>query len=173
MTPEAREKLQRAGSTALACLLVALAAFSAGRFSAPLEVEERVRFIETERSQRSRSEEKDRRQQKVVYVDRVITKEGEVREKIVEKLVMVDASKVDEKASTERQAEALNEKKTTLQPDWRIAAQVGASLKEPALPIAGPLVIGVQAERRIAGGFSGGLWVNTSGAAGVVLSVEF
>ena len=50
---------------------------------------------------------------------------------------------------------------------------VGASLREPLLPVAGPLVLGASLERRIVGGLSAGAWLNTVGAAGASLSVEW
>ena len=50
---------------------------------------------------------------------------------------------------------------------------VGASLREPLVPIAGPLVLGASVERRIVGGLSAGAWLNTVGAAGASVSLEF
>jgi hypothetical protein len=65
------------------------------------------------------------------------------------------------------------EKIVTLRPDWRVSLTAGASLVTPAVPITGPLVIGASVEHRIVGPFSAGLWLNTVGAGGVVLSGEF
>lgn len=60
------------------------------------------------------------------------------------------------------------------QANWRVGVQAGASLREPSLVIAGPLVIGASVEARIAKTpMSVGLWANTVGAGGVSLSVEF
>jgi hypothetical protein len=58
-------------------------------------------------------------------------------------------------------------------PDWRVAVLAGASLKEPLLPIAGPLVLGLEVDRRIIGPFWLGAWVSTSGAAGLAVSGVF
>jgi hypothetical protein len=62
---------------------------------------------------------------------------------------------------------------TTLRPDWRVALHVGASLRDPFLKFAGPLVLGAEVDRRIIGGLSVGLWINTYGAAGLGFAFEF
>lgn len=167
--------------TAIAVLLVTVGAFSAGRFTAPLQVQTRdvehvvYRDRVVERTVTVAAEAKT--EQRVVYVDRVITKEGEIREHVVERtatkddtVTQVDAAKVEV-----REVEKVVEHTTTvtLRPDWRVAVLAGASLKPPALPLAGPLVLGVEADRRIVGGLSAGLWVSTSGAAGAAVSFEF
>ena len=73
----------------------------------------------------------------------------------------------------EVERERVVEKTVTLRPDWRVGALVGASWNAPLVPIAGPLVLGVQVDRRIVGGLSAGLWVNTVGAAGASVNLEF
>ena len=65
------------------------------------------------------------------------------------------------------------EKIVTLQPRWRVGVLAGASWNPPLLPIAGPLVLGLEADVRIYGGLSAGLWANTGGAAGVAVALEF
>lgn len=64
-------------------------------------------------------------------------------------------------------------KTTPVLPQWRIGGQVGASWQKPWVPIAGPLVFGIQGERRIIGPVWGGAWFSTYGAAGVSVSGEF
>jgi hypothetical protein len=43
----------------------------------------------------------------------------------------------------------------------------------PLLQFAGPLVLGVHADRRIVGGLWAGLWIQTGGSFGASLSFEF
>jgi hypothetical protein len=57
--------------------------------------------------------------------------------------------------------------------DWRVAVLVGASIREPLLPIAGPLVFGAEIDRRIIGPFWAGAWLNTGGSAGLSVAAEF
>ncbi len=163
------------GSLTAVGLLVA--AFSAGRFTAPVQVETRdvERVVYQDRIVEKIVTVKAKAETRVVYRDRVITKDGTVTEHEVEHT----DTKEDTKENTETVAardvktETVKESKTTLRPDWRVSTQVGASLNAPLIPIAGPLVIGAQVERRIIGGVSAGLWLNTYGAAGASLSVEF
>lgn len=162
-------------------VLALVGAFSAGRFSAPLRVETRdvehvvYRDKVVEKVVTVATEAKT--ETKVVYVDRITTKEGEVREHIVERRVAKDdtAVKVDDSRVEVREVEKVVEHVTTvtLRPDWRVAVSAGASLRAPLLPIAGPLVLGAEVDRRLVGGLSAGLWVSSSGAAGVAVSFEF
>ncbi len=64
-------------------------------------------------------------------------------------------------------------KTTTLRPDWRLGVMAGGSLTAPALPLAGPLAVGVLVERRIIGPVSLGVWGLSSGQAGAAVTVEF
>jgi hypothetical protein len=165
-----------------ACVLVAIVgAFSAGRFSAPLKVEtrevEKVVFKDRIVEKVVTVEVKAKAETKTVYVDRVITKEGTVTERIVERTVTKEDTKktgnTDTDTTTDRTTERTTEKVVTLRPNWRVGALVGASLKDPLLPIAGPLVLGLEVDYRLIGGLSVGLWANTYGAAGVALAFEF
>jgi hypothetical protein len=90
----------------------------------------------------------------IKYVDRTNTVE-----KIVEKQVLVNNS-----------------------PDWTVSAKIGTSPTElkPSLvvPYFDPLILGVEVQRRIAGPFKGGVWVNTTSklntlSGGVSASMEF
>ncbi len=161
----------------IALVVIIAASFSAGRFTAPArvdvrEVEEVVwkdRVVEKVVTRKAKAEER------VVYVDRVVSPTGEVREKrttrtLTDARELVDSGKTSESAgSTEKSASSTS----TLRPDWRVGVLVGASLREPLVPIAGPLVLGASVERRILGPFSVGAWVNTVGAAGASVSGEF
>lgn len=147
-------------------LLVALvAAFSAGRFSAPLQVEERVEYRTELRTVTVQAKARER----VVYREKVTLPDGTTTEKTSSRELL----KVDTTAKADSTSTGLTAKTTTLRPDWRIGVLAGATWKEPALTIAGPLVLGVQVERRIIGGVSVGAWGSTQGAAGASVSVEF
>lgn len=83
-------------------------------------------------------------------------------------------TRVTEKTSTDRQGGTSTDRQvTTAQPDWRIGVLVGGTLTPPALPLTGPLAVGLQVERRIIGPVSMGIWGLSSGQAGVSLSVTF
>lgn len=158
-------------------LAVGAGAFAAGRFAAPMKVEtrevERVVF-------------KDRVVEKVVTVtlaaktkivwrDRVVAPDGTTTTREVEKTdTREDTTRTDDRVATsegttEREAVTI----TTNRPGWRVGALVGLSLREPLLPIAGPLILGLSAERRLIGGLWAGLWIQTGGSAGLSLSLEF
>lgn len=182
MTPEQRTHLQRAG-IAVAAVLLLVVGFSAGRFSAPLQVQEReveklvyrdltvedltrgMTFTRQVEVTRWRNVTTTTTDAGTVVVDRTIEREG----------AQESSSSTEARRTTEERAgtqERERERTTTLQPDWRIGVQVGAALK-PAMVITGPLVIGASVERRILGGVSAGLWANTVGAGGASISVEF
>lgn len=167
--------------TALGALILLAGAFSAGRFTAPLKTEtkevERVvykdKLVEVVKTVEVKAKEKTR----IVYRDRVVTPDGTVTEREVEK--------TDTKSGTETRndgerfethdGEGTRElvSTVTLRPNWRVGLLAGASLTQPLVTIAGPLVLGVSVEYRIVGGLSAGLWINTVGAAGLSLSLEF
>lgn len=94
------------------------------------------------------------KQIEIRYVDRVVEKQVDVV-KEVEKEVL----KIVEKPL----------------PDWRVSAIVGVST--PDILQNGlsdrSLVLGVDAQRRIAGPLSGGIWGMSNGAVGLSLSLEF
>lgn len=156
-----------AGSVALLVLLAL--SFSAGRYTAPEKVVEKIAW--KERAEEKASKKKTKAVDRVVFVDRVVTPEGEVREKKTIR-TLTDSREIADVVKTSESTGAI-EKSTTLRPDWRVGVLVGASLREPLVPIAGPLVLGATVERRIIGGVSAGAWVNTVGAAGASVSVEF
>lgn len=160
-----------AGSIALLVLLGL--SFSAGRYTAPEKVREVEKLVWKDRAEEKGSTKKAKAVDRIVYVDRVITKDGEVREKRMTK-TLTDAREVAEVARVTESSGAFEKSTTTtLRPDWRVGVLAGASLREPLVPIAGPLVLGVSVERRIVGGLSAGAWANTVGAAGASLSLEF
>lgn len=62
-------------------------------------------------------------------------------------------------------------------PDWQIGVLVGGQAPSPLIPIAGPLVLGLEAKRRVftIGGLSvyGGVWAHTGFSAGGSLTAAF
>lgn len=157
-----------AGITALVVLLGL--AFAAGRFTAPEQVREVEKLVWKDRIIEKVVTKKAKAVDRVVYVDRTVLPSGEVREKTSTRTI-TDARETNDVAKT---TESTGEKITTpARPDWRVGALVGASLREPLLPIAGPLVLGAHVERRIAGPFTMGLWFTTGGAAGLSATGEF
>lgn len=172
---------RRIVATALAAVLIAVVGFSAGRYSAPLEVEERVEY---------RTEWKEKRVEVVKWrtaraVDTRTTTTPVLLPVPDGGVVLATATTTETRereTATARLDTAIDlsgnttgstSRKVTQQADWRLGVQVGASLRDPLLPIAGPLVLGASVERRIAGGISAGAWLNTSGAAGASISLEF
>lgn len=165
---------------ALLALGLVVAAFSAGRFSAPEQVRERIEYrslaVEDitagfkwgKASTRTRTVKRDVvttiTDAGTTIVDKTIEREGEGA---------TENAEATEKIARTESTEKIAEKITTLRPDWRIGVQIGASLRAPALHITGPLVLGASVERRIVGGVSLGLWANTVGAGGASVSVEF
>lgn len=161
----------------LAIAALVVAAYSAGKFSGPEQTSERVSVVTAFRDRviEKRVEVESARRDRVVYRERVIHVDGSRVERETEREIAASERKTEAvKAQETVRVERVEiEKRIELRPDWRVSVQAGASLQAPAVPIAGPLVLGAQVDRRIVGGVSAGVWINTSGAAGVAVSVEF
>lgn len=165
-----------------ACVLLALVgAFSAGRFSAPLQVQTidtvKVAFQDREVVREKIVEVKAKAETRIVYRDVVRAPDGTTTTHEVEKTdTKTDTTKTDEGVKvSDRVAtgESTHQQTVTLRPSWRVGLQVGASWPKPLVPIAGPLVLGLQVDYRIIGGLTAGVWINTFGAAGLALAFEF
>jgi hypothetical protein len=158
---------------ALVALVVAGAAgftgFAAGRLNALEQVEEHalVLTVTREKTVERWRKAKDR----IVYVERTTSPDGTTVEKRSERETERAELARDTEHRTDTRAET--SKVTTSRPDWRVGVLAGAAWTPPALTIAGPLVLGVQVERRIIGPVSLGAWGSTQGAAGLSVSGEF
>lgn len=190
LTAEQRTNLKRTGIAIAVLVLVSVGSFTAGRFSAPLE----VKTVEVERWKTLDIKTED--------ITRGMTFATEVKRTVYKNVVTTVSATPDAGTTTtitdnsiehvsentngsateserrvevvEVEREVVREKIVTLRPNWRVGVLVGASLREPLLPIAGPLVAGPHAELRIAQSpFMVGVWVLTAGSAGVSFSGEF
>lgn len=176
---------KRRGLIAAGVLVTLVGAFSAGRFSAPRQVQvidtahlvfqdrvvEKIKTVEVQVQAKAET--------KIVYRDRVVSKDGTVTEHEVEKTATATQTS-DVKTDTDKKAEQRNDsietthqQTVTLQPKWGVGLLVGASYPKPLVPIAGPLVLGAEVDYRIIGGLSAGIWLNTFGAGGIALRFEF
>lgn len=171
----------RIAAVAGVSLALLAGAFSVGRFTAPVVTEtrdvERVVYKDRVVEKIVTVQAAAKVITRVVYRDRVTTPDGTVTERETEKTdehVTTDTTtKTDTVADHTGETVTEHTKTVTLRPQWRVALLAGASLQAPLLPIAGPLVLGAEIDYRIAGGLSAGLWVNTVGAAGLSLALEF
>lgn len=169
----------------LGWLLSLVIVASAARFSAPLQTvtrdvvktEYKDRVVEKVVTVHDQAEAKI--ETRVIYrdvekkpdgtvIDHTVTKVGEAETK-TEQTTVADA-KIEAVSAVSEQT---HEKTVTLRPSWAVTLQVGASLPKPWLQLYGPLVIGAEVDYRIVGGVSAGVWINTFGAAGVGLKLEF
>jgi hypothetical protein len=181
MTLDQLHRARDIGAFALSAVLIAAAGWSAGRYSAPAEVETRTEY---------RSEVRTKTVEVVKWrtaraVDTRTTTtpvllpapDGGVV--LATRTETTTAERDTASGGTETRTEVSSSssgetsQRVTQQAAWRVGAQVGASLHAPALPITGSLVLGASLERRIVGGVSAGVWANTVGAAGASLSLEF
>lgn len=158
----------------LACLA---AGYSAGHLSAPVETvtQTEIKVVTREKVVEKIVDRWHEAKTRIVYTEKTSKPDGSIVEKTSTKEDSVaDASRDDSKV-TDKSTE--NEQKSSKQvvnrPDWRVGVLAGAALQTPAIQITGPLVLGVQVERRIVGGISLGIWGVSSGAGGLSLSLEF
>lgn len=185
LTTEQRTNLKRTLIAIAVLVLVSVGSFSAGRFSAPLEVKtlevEKVVYQSLMTEDVTRGMSFTKVEQRTVYKN-VVTTVVEtpdvgtittVSDNSIEKFGASETGTATETESrTETivvEREVIKEKTVTLQPDWSVGVLVGTSfdvLDKPFLPIAGPLIVGLEAERRIVGGFYLGVWLTNDSAGG-------
>lgn len=156
---------KRQAVAALGVLAVVVGAFFAGRFSGPAKVVEIEKLVE----KRIEVAGKTVTETKVIYRDKVIKTDGTIIERSEERI----GSLTEEHSKTVTDKAVERAVTTENRPGWRFGVLVGAQGPAPWLTVAGPLVLGVHAERRIVGGLSLGLWATTGGAGGGSVSLEF
>jgi hypothetical protein len=162
-------------------VLTHAAALSAGRFSAPLKVETRdvvkTQYVDRVVEKRVEVAGATKVETRVIYRDVIRKPDGTIVDHTVTK---TGDSETANSASADTKAEAVSAaseqthtQTVTLRPQWAVTLQVGASLPKPWLQLYGPLVIGAEVDYRLVGGLSVGVWINTFGAAGAALKLEF
>lgn len=151
-------------------ILALVASFGAGGVVAlqfgPQRVEERTEFIEVKRKERKKVKTQDVK----TYVKIVKLPDGtETTERST-----IALTKVDTTEKLETMTRAATETITTNKPNWRLGVLIGAQLVgQPALPIAGPLVLGATGEVRLGGSpFFLGAWGTTAGTVGISGTAE-
>lgn len=150
---------------------VAATSFAFGRGTRPEpEVREVVRTEWRDRVITRTVVQREEAKTRVVYRDRVMSPDGTVREREVEREDTKVAERTD--AKTDTTTEGKGERVVTVTPrapDWKAGFLVGAPvLSSPLIP-----VIGLHAERRILGPLWAGVWVLQPGSLGLSLSMEF
>lgn len=145
-------------------VLVFAAGAGVGHFLAPPEPEVRTEFVQLQARQV--------KQQKAREVVRYVRVTVEPNGKRVEETSEREVTKTDTTKNESISTTALTSSRPSLKP-WRLGVLVGASWQPPALPIAGPLVLGATFEARLGSSpiFLGG-W-GTTQAAGVSVTGEF
>lgn len=182
LTPEQRTNLKRTGIAIAVLVLVAVGAFSAGRFSAPLEVKtievDRWKTLGLTTEDITRNMTFAKEVQKTVWKNVVTTivvtpdagTTTTIADNSIERIGSTEnVTVIEQEARTSvvtEERERIVEKTMTLQPDWSVGVIVGVSFNQPFLPISGPLIIGVEGERRIIGGFYLGGWLTNNSAGG-------
>lgn len=168
----------------IAVLVALVVAFGAGRFAAPTKTITKTE-VQTKVVTQVQTVEVEKRVEvaakaQIVYVDRVITKEGTITEHIVTKTVETD-KKSDVKAETEQAKTAVTtdtktEKVTiTDAPRFTVSVLAGAQLKPSInlIPNAGSFSVGLAFQYRIAGPLQVGVFGLTTGAFGASVGVTF
>ena len=159
---------------ALAAALVA--AFGAGRwFDPPTIAETRVelRFVTKEVVRWKARASKDTYERRTPVV--VATPDGGIAIANVVELSTRETNSIEGELKRDQTRESKQELKAGADLSrYRLGLQLGASWREPAISIAGPLVVGASAEARIGNlPMWLGAWGGTYGAGGVSLSGEF
>lgn len=157
-------------------IVALIAAYSAGRFGAPSKIHTVdithtvVKTVEVVKVVTVKGKTE------VVHVDRVITKEGEVRERIVTRTVEVEKKTDDrdkrEDSDTKGKADSVT---TNDAPRLTVMVLGGVDLSPAWQPIpnAGVLALGVGINYRVAGPFVVGAWGLHTGAFGVGVGLQF
>lgn len=175
--------LLRAWWPYLAAGVAVLVAFCAGRFSAPVKVEERLvekvvvqeKLVEKRFEVAVKAEERVR----VVYRDRIVRPDGTREEREVERdesasssaTVAAKVREVERVVYRDREVVKVVE---SARPLWRVSLLAGVDLPRLHHPqLLGPIAFGAQVERRLIGPAFVGAYALSSGQGGVTVGVEF
>lgn len=198
MTPEWRRRL----ITALVFVCAVVAAFFIGKLTGPVRVErhESIEYRERQVIDWRTLKVEDitagytfaRTVDRVVYRNVVttitVTPDAGTTTTITDKTIEREGSQENHAAETKssRREESTGRSDTestgrtersevtTSRPSWSVGALVGATWKEPALTIAGPLVLGGVIEGRLGDSpVTLGVWCLTVGACGGIVRGEF
>lgn len=170
----------RQEAAAVAGMLALLAGtFAAGRYSVPAAD---VRTVDdsvaahtvTSVTKTAHDTVQDSRQVRVVYRERLPNGTQTETERVTTDTHSEELDRIEAIAMVADTAASHHDQiVATYRPEWRLSLLAGASLQTPALPLAGPLVVGVEVSRRVLGPVWVGVWGLTAGAAGVSIGVEF
>lgn len=165
---------------ALGAIAALALAFSAGRFAAPAKihtvtvtqtvVKTEIKTVEVEKRVEAKAQ--------VVYVDRIIYKDGTVHEKtetrIAETSTTDHASKTDEKESTKVAAKT-EQIVSNDYPRLTVGLLGGYQFKSQVnlIPQLGPFALGLTVQYRIAGPLQVGAFGLSTGAFGIMLGATF
>lgn len=163
------------GAAACACSLAV--GLYAGRSQTPDTVETSHEQVAVTIQQHSKTRYvREEQATRIVYRERVTKPDGTITERESERTdthVKENGGTDSSETQTAKRETETYKQVTASEPQWRIGALIGAQLQSPLLPIAGPLVVGVNVERRIAGPFWLGVWGISGGAAGASISITF
>lgn len=176
-------------------VIALVAAYGAGRFGgakheeikASIDLQEHI--VYKDRVVEVKTETKAQDKVQVVYVDRVIEKDGTIREKSETRTeTATETKKADVKQETATKDETVHESAKTDKivstdaPRFTVSLLVGYQFGGHGLlegsgfnliPGVGPLALGVSFQYRIAGPFSVGVFGLTTGAVGAQLALTF
>ncbi len=153
-----------------------LVAFGAGRFATPPKVVTKTETVVKVETREVVKTVTVTAAAKVKVIERVVTKEGEVRERIVIREVTKKETEGEHKTDAVASETVKAEKIVTSDaPRLTVSVLVGADLNPAWQPIpgAGPLALGLQVQYRIAGPVTVGVFGLHTGVVGASLGVTF
>ena len=146
-------------------VLVFAAGAAVGHFLAPPEPEVRTEFVQLN----ARQVKQQKAKEVIRYVKIATLPDGTKTEERSEREVTKTDTATNETSSTTALTISRPSSKS-----WRVGLLVGATWKEPALTLVGPLVLGATFEARLGQSpCSVGAWATTQGALGVTGACEF
>lgn len=159
----------------LALVAVVVLAFLFGKFSNPAKVVTEIKTVTVEKVVEKVITLEVEAKTKVVYIDRVIEKDGRIIEKIVEREVSKKETEKKEDRVATKEEERKSVTVTTAHATARVSLLAGVDFAPAWQPIpnAGILTLGIHAEFRVIGPVSVGVWALHTGAAGASVGVEF